>query len=41
MLRKLRQTSPPGGTVQLIESPHIPKTSALKVNLELVLSLVA
>ena len=41
MLRKLRQTSPPGGTVQLIESPHIQKTSALKVSLELVLSLIA
>jgi IS605 OrfB family transposase len=41
MLRKLRQTSPSGGTVQLLESPHIPKTSALKVSLELVLSLVA
>jgi IS605 OrfB family transposase len=41
MLRKLRQNSPSGGTVQLIESPHIPKTSALKVSLELVLSLVA
>jgi IS605 OrfB family transposase len=41
MLRKLRQTSPSGGTVQLLVSPHIPKTSALKVSLELLLSLVA
>lgn len=35
------QTSPSGGTVQLIESPHIKKTPALKVSLEVVLSLVA
>jgi hypothetical protein len=39
--RKLRQTSPPGGTVQLLDSPHIQKTPALKVSLLLILSTCA
>lgn len=36
-----RQTSPPGGTVQLLESAHIQKTPALKVSLLLILSTCA